>query len=167
MKATIGIVRSSNGEIILLVCLVMSRCCSSSQSMLSKCSFGSSLCCSDKLCARPNGLTGMVLCDNCHDDFHENSCGIVEYSTDNEANTATARRICYSCYQICCFGWDACKNQGNRSGLIPCGLCGNNFHMYGCGRTGIGVHTDDVSKQTTYIKVYRCNACIETHRRWF
>jgi hypothetical protein len=115
------------------------------------------VCCADDRCARPQGLTATVLCYDCHDDFHQNLCGVVVDVLDNHKQCTIARHICHKCANLCNVGREDCKHPGDTSGLVQCSNCKANFHADGCGWKAIGVASGEWPSNERY----KCNHCVD------
>jgi hypothetical protein len=116
------------------------------------------LCCAESFCANPRGLTAAVLCDDCKNDFHENTCGKVIEFMDYESGKSMKRNVCYRCYNLCCCGRDMCKHPGDHDGLIMCKICRKYFHSSGCGGETVVMRLS--RKTEIYSPTHLCYICV-------
>jgi hypothetical protein len=113
------------------------------------------VCCAGEWCVRPKGLTATVLCMDCHDDFHHNTCGGVVDVYDRQRRQRIARNICSSCYNLCSAGRDMCIKPGKEEGRVLCIVCQRMFHADGCGYSQVTIDNGELKRTN------RCKACVD------
>jgi hypothetical protein len=119
------------------------------------------LCCAESFCANPTRLTALtatITCDDCMNDFHQNTCGKVIEFMDYESGTTVNRNVCYKCYNLCCCGRDMCKHPGDHDGLIMCKVCRKYFHSSGCGGETVVMRLS--RKTEIYSPTHLCYICV-------